>query len=620
MRRRSLIAAATLVLSLFALTSGAQALVLTVGGLKVGASLVPSTRPNSLPAGISVNPPGGPCTDPALTPDLGPLPASALCYQGGPVMHRNETFALTWDPYRRYWQTTRNYVEQFLRDVADGSGTLSSPYAVSGQYTDSSGRAQNRSLYGGGCIDYGVQGGYTCQFGNSSGTGSGNDYGPGCVPSGQDAVDLHADGSYGPGNNDLCITDAQIQAELKNLIPKTKLLGHLVSGYTPLVVVLTPPKVEVCVDGGQVLCSANSDPQVAPAQFCSYHSEVSVGGTEVAYLVEPWTPVTGCDDPDLAPIGPYLSSDQLATAVGARLVSPLSQSQLAAITDPHLNAWLNSSTADEIDDNGWLHDGNLSDPNNNGCQPLGDPGHPLDASPVGPHSYFLQREFNNGGALESDPNALTCEGLVALQPQFVVPSSVNRGDVVQFDGSTTISTLIVPRAGFHWSFGDGATAVGPSVEHAYSQSGTYQVVLTVTDRGGDVRSLAQTIDVLGPSNHPTPGLHVRLQLLPQGMGSMLRSGIHMLLSSNRRGDGFFTVLISAGAAQRAHISHSGHAAVVIGQGTIAGISTGTMKLHLRLSAAIVRKLKRLEHLTVTVRLSIDTTGGGHAAVVAAGRY
>ena len=46
------------------------------------------------------------------------------------------------------------YVEQFLRDVADGSGNLSSPYAVTTQYTDASGIAGNdSSLYGGGYDD-----------------------------------------------------------------------------------------------------------------------------------------------------------------------------------------------------------------------------------------------------------------------------------------------------------------------------------------------------------------------------------------------------------------------------------------------------------------------------------
>src|SRR5206468_534278 len=89
-----------------------------------------------------------PCTDPWLSSDL-ILPATGLCWHGGPVMHRNEPFTLAWDPLRRYWATARNYVEGFLSDVAKGSGTFSSPYAVTGQYSDQGGRAANASVYGG---------------------------------------------------------------------------------------------------------------------------------------------------------------------------------------------------------------------------------------------------------------------------------------------------------------------------------------------------------------------------------------------------------------------------------------------------------------------------------------
>src|SRR5450755_1739053 len=142
--RRNLLVALMLVVSLLIAASSAQALVVTDRGSAYGVGLVPGTSRATLPAGIFPVVSSRPCADPALTPDLF-LPDGGLCSHGGSVMHGNETFALTWDPSRTYWQTTRNYVEQFLRDVADGSGALSSPYAVTGQYTDSSGRAKNAS-------------------------------------------------------------------------------------------------------------------------------------------------------------------------------------------------------------------------------------------------------------------------------------------------------------------------------------------------------------------------------------------------------------------------------------------------------------------------------------------
>ncbi len=54
---------------------------------------------------------------------------------------------------------------------------------------------------------------------------------------------------------------------------------------------------------------------------------------------------------------------------------------------------------------------------------------------------------------------------------------------VQFDasGSSDIDDGIVS---YDWTFGDGATATGPSPSHSYSTAGVYTVLLTVTDFGG----------------------------------------------------------------------------------------------------------------------------------------
>jgi hypothetical protein len=48
---------------------------------------------------------------------------------------------------------------------------------------------------------------------------------------------------------------------------------------------------------------------------------------------------------------------------------------------------------------------------------------------------------------------------------------------------------------FAWSFGDGATASGPDVTHAYNTSGTFSVGLIVTDENGQTGSATVTINV-----------------------------------------------------------------------------------------------------------------------------
>ena len=141
-----------------------------------------------------------------------------------------------------------------------------------------------------------------------------------------------------------------------------------------------------------------------------------------------------CDDPGVPAWRDDVVRVEFAIEVAERLVSPLSQGQLAAITNPALNAW-------------YALDG--SEMNDNGC--IGFP-KALDQVTVGAsgqNPYCLQREYNNAGALASDPNAPKCAPLDDLAPTFVVPSPIDAGDVVAFDGSVTSSTLLISQAGLH---------------------------------------------------------------------------------------------------------------------------------------------------------------------------
>ncbi len=613
--------AIALAVSLLIATSGARAVVVDMNALGqpqvaynpvnqsgyYGVALVPGSRAQLTTAGIPTVTSSGPCSDPWLSPDL-VLPSIGLCWHGGggtpssALMHANESFVVTWDPHRAYWQTTRSYVEQFLRDVADGSGTLTSPYAITSQYSDQGGRAANSSVFGGACIDYGSVGGSACNFGNSNGTSAGNDY----PSSGCPLTTL----------NSYCLTDAQLKGELAAMISQTGLAGHVQPGHAPLLVLLTPFGVQDCLDAGGTLCSVNG---ASTAQFCSYHADVTVGGTAYAYVVLPWTYVQGstgpCDEQDLPALPNPPTARQLAIDAGTRMVSPLSQGQIAAIVNPWLNAWF-ASDGSEINDNDQ-------------CVPYGDP---VDAATVGTsgqNPYYLQREFNNAGVIQSDPNGPPCSIGVALGATFVPPSAVNMGDEVQFDGSTTVSSLIVPRANYMWNFGDGTTGVGPSVVHFYAAGGTYTVALTVTDRGGNVSTTSNPVVVLGPSGKPgapppskppSPGLAVRLKLIPEGLRAMLRRGLALRITSNTDGDGIVTLSITRAEAKRAHINAGPGPAVVVARGTISGIKSGTVTLHLHLSGSMAGKLRRLGHVNLTVRLALFAAHGRQIAVDVAGHY
>jgi hypothetical protein len=338
---------------------------------------------------------------------------------------------------------------------------------------------------------------------------------------------------------------------------------------------------------------------------------VNAAGTEVPYVVQPWNVGTACDEPDSPPFLPTDPPDVLSRKAGIRIASPLSQSHIATLVNPALNGWF-SNGGSEIDDNG-------------GCQPLKG----FDTVPVGSSSqnpYLLQREFNNAGVLESDPfTYFGCAPNVILAPAFVVPSSVNPGDEVQFDGSVSPSTLIVPKAEYRWDFGDGASATGPSVVHSYAKGGSYTVTLTVTDRGGNSDHLSQTVTVLGAGGQPVtsgggPGLHVRMLLMPQSLRTILVHGLSLRVTSNARANGIAYVSIPRSLAKRAHIKVGRKPYVVIGVGTVSGITDGTVSLHLKLSRSVAKKLRHLHHVTLSVRLSLVGVGGNHVAVDAAGRY
>jgi hypothetical protein len=445
----------------------------------------------------------------------------------------------------------------------------------------------------GGCIDYGAAGGSSCQFANAIGTAQGHNY-----PGG---------GGCAPGSTTTCVLpDAAVRDEVAAMVAATQLTARSQPGATPEVVVLTPANVQVCLDSGDQLCSVTSGSSASVA-FCSYHSETTLAdGTKIPYVVQPWTAGTACDE------SPLPTVTDPGVDAGQRLVSPLSKSQIAATVDPMLDGWF-ANDGSEIDDNG--------------CQQLGDV---LDNATINSSTYVLQSEFNNGGVLESDPNAPACAHSVVLAPTFVVPSTAKAGDAIAFDGSTTASTLIVPRTGYVWSFGDGTIATGPSVVHRYAAAGSYKVTLTVTDRGGNVvrtstSATPATIVITGapaPVTPPkSPSLSVKVQVMPESLATLASQGLALRVTANGRADGVVAVSMSGAAARRAHITTSTAATVVIGRGTINGqVKAGTVTLHLRLASATAAKLKALGHVTLTVQLSLVGTGGQRVSVSATAGY
>ncbi|MFA5363708.1 MAG: PKD domain-containing protein [Candidatus Bathyarchaeia archaeon] len=96
---------------------------------------------------------------------------------------------------------------------------------------------------------------------------------------------------------------------------------------------------------------------------------------------------------------------------------------------------------------------------------------------------------DNDGAIDEDTITIT---VLNSKPVAIFTQSVTttlQGETVSFDGSESYDTdgTIVNYA---WTFGDGTTATGVTVDHVFDQAGEYMVTLTVTDNDASSDSTA----------------------------------------------------------------------------------------------------------------------------------
>jgi len=72
-----------------------------------------------------------------------------------------------------------------------------------------------------------------------------------------------------------------------------------------------------------------------------------------------------------------------------------------------------------------------------------------------------------------------------------VPSAANAGETIHLSAQTEAAG--VPAVEYHWDFGDGTSATGPGVSHAYTRAGQFSIRLTVD--GADGLSTVQNFSV-----------------------------------------------------------------------------------------------------------------------------
>jgi hypothetical protein len=288
-------------------------------------------------------------------------------------MASNTNYAVYWDPAGapEYPSEYESGLNTFFEDLAHDSGGNQNVDSVATQYGDSAGELANYSSHFGGAL-----------------------------------IDTDPYPANGCVAAPTCLTDAQIEAELKSYVKAHALPHDLAHEYF----VLTPPGVEDCFEANGFECSAGASNGV----YCAYHSFIAMTGGTLVYANDPYvTGIAGCDDGEHPNNKP---SD------GA-LEGGLSHEHNESITDPELNAWYAAN----------------GDENGDKCRTFvqsSEFGTPLGTAPDGSrynqvidsHLYWYQQEWSNEG--------LTCLQRLAQGAPTVTKVSPTSGPV---QGGTSVT-------------------------------------------------------------------------------------------------------------------------------------------------------------------------------------
>ncbi len=419
--------------------------------------------------------------------------------EGSLVLHKNETYAIYWDPTDHYHGDWQHLIDTFFQGLGADSGSTGTVFAVDSQYTDKSNLpASYLSTF---------RGAYTDTDPYPVGVGNCKDPHP-----------LEVRDRIGPGHTEVCLTDAQVRKELKAFIAA----HSLQKGVGSIFYLLTPPAVAVCLDAGGPTghCSDHAGSIEATGtesyenSFCSYHSDFSnltlenmttPDANTVLYGVIPWsagglgdyhltggdeTPAYDCQDggfdPTSKPVAeekekpnekgtkeieeqekrrieqskeatekeekaeelekPHQQEPNQAglgpdgsydTGLADLIVSQIGVQQQNIVTDPMLNGWQDSAHNEVTDECRNFFEVALGGSSSAMEETFA--GTLYDQSFAGANAY-INDAFNLAAGRLPYPGVPCMHG-INLVPQFTAPNPINTGELVGFDGMESNITL-----------------------------------------------------------------------------------------------------------------------------------------------------------------------------------
>jgi PKD repeat protein len=165
------------------------------------------------------------------------------------------------------------------------------------------------------------------------------------------------------------------------------------------------------------------------------------------------------------------------------------------------------------------------------------------------------RDGDGAGGARVDIGALEYQRTAPVATATGTPATAEPGQIVTFDGKASDADPGETPT-YHWSFDDGSTATGATVQHAFTSAGNHTANLTVTDPAGLTAAAPATVTVnapAGPAPNPGPLPPVGPQVpVPPPTPMPDFGGVRLVSNKLTTAGRFLTLKLSCAAATVGH--------------------------------------------------------------------